>query len=42
MKILAMQLGPIETNCYIVYDEDTREAMIGLKPEDIGSFINLE
>jgi len=28
MKILTMQLGPIETNCYIVYDEDTREAMV--------------
>lgn len=28
MKIISMQLGPIETNCYIVYDEVTKEAMV--------------
>ena len=28
MKIVSMQLGPIETNCYIVYDEVSKEAMV--------------
>lgn len=28
MKILHMELGPIGTNCYIVYDDSTKEAMV--------------
>jgi hydroxyacylglutathione hydrolase len=28
MKIIPMQLGPIETNCYIVFDETTKDAMV--------------
>lgn len=28
MKYISMELGPIMTNCYIVYDTDTKEAMV--------------
>lgn len=28
MKYLTMMLGPISTNCYIVYDSDSRDAMV--------------
>ncbi|MCI1248094.1 MAG: MBL fold metallo-hydrolase [Megasphaera sp.] len=28
MKYLTMVLGPISTNCYIVYDSDSRDAMV--------------
>lgn len=28
MKILHLELGPIGTNCYIVYDETSKEAML--------------
>jgi glyoxylase-like metal-dependent hydrolase (beta-lactamase superfamily II) len=28
MKILMMVVGPIQTNCYLVYDEDTKDAMV--------------
>lgn len=28
MKILRLTLGPIQGNCYIVYDEDTREGVV--------------
>ncbi|MDR1204165.1 MAG: MBL fold metallo-hydrolase [Peptococcaceae bacterium] len=28
MKILVMVVGPIQTNCYLVYDEDTKDAMV--------------
>ena len=28
MQYISMELGPIMTNCYIVYDSDTKEAMV--------------
>ena len=28
MKYISLVLGPIETNCYIVYDDTTRDAMV--------------
>jgi hydroxyacylglutathione hydrolase len=28
MKYISLVLGPIETNCYIVYDDKTRDAMV--------------
>lgn len=28
MKYINMELGPIMTNCYIVYDTDTKDAMV--------------
>ncbi len=28
MKIISLQLGPIQTNCYIVYDETTKDALV--------------
>ncbi len=28
MKILKMALGPLQGNCYIVYDEDTKDAIV--------------
>ena len=28
MKYISMELGPIMTNCYIVYDTDTKDAMV--------------
>ena len=28
MQYISMELGPIMTNCYVVYDSDTKEAMV--------------
>jgi glyoxylase-like metal-dependent hydrolase (beta-lactamase superfamily II) len=28
MKVVMMVVGPIQTNCYLVYDEDSKEAMV--------------
>jgi len=28
MKIITLAVGPLETNCYIVWDESTKEAMV--------------
>ena len=28
MKYISMELGPIMTNCYVVYDTDTKDAMV--------------
>ncbi len=28
MKYMTMMLGPVMTNCYIVYDSNTKDAMV--------------
>ena len=28
MKYMTMMLGPVMTNCYIVYDSETKDAMV--------------
>lgn len=39
MKIETLTLGDLETNCYLVWDEDTRDAYI-IDPADSGDFIS--
>lgn len=38
MKIETLVLGQLETNCYLVYDEKTKEAIV-IDPADEGNFI---
>lgn len=38
MKIIIMPVGPIEANCYIVFDEKTKECMV-IDPGDEGNRI---
>ncbi len=39
MKIKTFTLGPLQTNCYLVYDEASRETII-IDPADDGTFIS--
>lgn len=38
MKVLTIDVGPLETNCYVAYDEDTKEAIV-IDPGDDGDRI---
>ncbi|PKM86963.1 MAG: MBL fold metallo-hydrolase [Firmicutes bacterium HGW-Firmicutes-12] len=41
MKIIVMPVGPIEANCYVVFEEETRECMV-IDPGDEGKKIHTE
>ena len=45
MKLKILVVGPLEENCYIIYDEESREAFIvdpGAEPERIVDFLDKE